>query len=611
MFQETWLDPSVSSSELIPKSYSAYRKNRNFEATGRSRGGGVLLALHEKFNATVVYVPPDVSVDDFEYFVDCVENLLIKYEKSLFVGDLNVSNFLGKTNDAKSNCVHNMASFLNIVQSNTILNWDGRYHPALYITVNVVEGSFVNFPGSSNSKDYSFSKANFPVLYEELLTVDWSSIYSITDANNACDVLYRIINNVLDKHVPRVKYSKPRFPKWYSDELKGYIKLKEKKFNQYKLNNLNTESYKQFCGVRRIVKQLISRDFRIYIRKLHLNDVYFEKPKDIVDAFARHSSSTFSSSTPNQVNYNTSLFSAHNNLNVNIVIDESEVLRAMKKLKDSRTSGSDQIPNFVIRDCSSVFSKPLLKCLLTPRQDGFFTARSTLTNLTCISKEIISTFESMSQLDVIYLDYSKPFDTVDHELLLFKLSSLGLSESITKFFASYLSIMINGHLSDHYTVTFGVPQGSTLGPLLFSIFINDITSSIKHSKILIFADDIKLYRKVVNNGDCGLLQHDLNEIHHWSCNNCLLLNNDKCNVVTCLNRLNVLMFEYSINNVSLIRCSEIKDLGVWFDSHFTFKVHIDFLATSALKILGFILRICKDFDNIQTLKHLLLLLFPC
>ena len=72
---ETWLDPSVSSSELIPKSYSVYRKDRNFEATGRSRGGGVLLALHEKFNATGI----DLSHICFPDLIDVVGCTLCYY----------------------------------------------------------------------------------------------------------------------------------------------------------------------------------------------------------------------------------------------------------------------------------------------------------------------------------------------------------------------------------------------------------------------------------------------------------------------------------------------------------------------------------------------------
>ena len=108
---------------------------------------------------------------------------------------------------------------------------------------------------------------------------------------------------------------------------------------------------------------------------------------------------------------------------------------------------------------------------------------------------------------------------VNHVLLMLKLSDLGLSEVLIKLFASYLSgrsnfVTICGHNSHHYTTILGVPQSSNLGPLLFSVFTNDITRSIKHSEILLFADDIKIYRKVGNNNDCEMQQDDFNEISH-------------------------------------------------------------------------------------------------
>lgn len=441
---ETWLDSSICSSELIPKEYHVFRADRDFDATGRVRGGGVLLAVHEKIKVScfelsrpkfatlidvvackiscqthclhivVIYVPPDLTAIDFEYFVECLENYVLHFDKCLLIGDFNVPCFLGSIHDLKSQLVHNMASFFNLTQHNTIRNCDDRcldlvfsnfshcdvtrnvnpivredkYHPSLDINLQVKQCGFVNFRGRCVGNAFNFNKANFPMLYDELLGTDWSPLYSINDVNHMCDVFNNILNSVFVKYVPVIKSTKLRFPKWYSGELKRHIKLKEHLFSKYKTSTSNADIYKEYCDVRRIVKRLIARDFRFYMDRIQnsLNkdpryfwsyvkdkkghssvpgevkykDVSFDKPNDIVNVFARHFSSTFSEPTLNQGGCTSNYFEqCLNSNNINVTIVESDVSKAIKKLKESRSSGVDQVPAYIIKDCCNVFCEPL------------------------------------------------------------------------------------------------------------------------------------------------------------------------------------------------------------------------------------------------------------
>ena len=99
----------------------------------------------------------------------------------------------------------------------------------------------------------------------------------------------------------------------------------------------------------------------------------------------------------------------------------------------------------------------------------------------------------------VYLfDLAKCFDTIDHELLLYKLGKYGLTETELLWFSNYLSersqiVNINGQLSSHKLIKTGVPQGSVLGPLLFLLFINDFPSCHSNATCNIFADDNMVY----------------------------------------------------------------------------------------------------------------------
>ncbi len=127
------------------------------------------------------------------------------------------------------------------------------------------------------------------------------------------------------------------------------------------------------------------------------------------------------------------------------------------------------------------------------------------------------------------------FDSVPHRQLLSQLKRIGLSAYIVNWIANYLtdrtqSVVLNGVSSQPLPVLSGVPQGSVLGPLLFLMYINDIndTGISAGSKLVLYADDILLYRAVQSQEDYATLQQDVNALAAWSSSKLLRFNPTKC-----------------------------------------------------------------------------------
>ena len=123
-------------------------------------------------------------------------------------------------------------------------------------------------------------------------------------------------------------------------------------------------------------------------------------------------------------------------------------------------------------------------------------------------------------VDVLYLDFQKAFDKVPHQRLLSKLEALGNTGTVSGWIASWLNgrqqwVMLNGHKSAWIQVLSRVPQGSVLGPLLFIIFVNNLDDGVI-SKLLQFADDVKLIGQVTSERDVDSLRADLQLLVEWS-----------------------------------------------------------------------------------------------
>lgn len=243
---------------------------------------------------------------------------------------------------------------------------------------------------------------------------------------------------------------------------------------------------------------------------------------------------------------------------------------------------------------------PHVESSIIQQQHGFMKKKSTLTNLMLYSNFIFESVDQRTQVDAIYTDFRKAFDKVDHLLMLKKLAFNGIKGNLLRWFASYLSkrtqkIMIAGHESSTAEVTSGVFQGSVLGPLLYILFINDISQCFIHSKFLMFADDLKIYRQVIDHHDTILMQNDLDRFNNYCSRNKLSLAYDKCVHITFTRNRNKIMSNYHIGNATIKNVPAVKDLGILFDEKLIFDQHIDHITTKAYRALGFVLRAAKPF----------------
>ena len=123
--------------------------------------------------------------------------------------------------------------------------------------------------------------------------------------------------------------------------------------------------------------------------------------------------------------------------------------------------------------------------------------------------------------DVIYLDFAKAFDKVDHSLLLHKLSLYGITGKIHRWIKNFLlnrsqKVTVNGHHSYLAPVQSGVPQGTVLGPILFLLFINDLENDVKASTVSSYADDTRLLKSISGPSDVVKMQSDLHSVIQWS-----------------------------------------------------------------------------------------------
>lgn len=168
--------------------------------------------------------------------------------------------------------------------------------------------------------------------------------------------------------------------------------------------------------------------------------------------------------------------------------------------------------------------------ILNPMQSGFRQGHSTVTAVTVVTNDILNGLDNKKSCAAIFIDLSKAFDTVDHHHLLERLQITGFSSTVLRWFSNDLSgrtqcIVIDNYTSSSLEVTMGVPQGSVLGPILFSLYINDLGRELQQAKVHLYADDTILYTTASSVKEaCAQLQTAFNHVQTFLIGLKLVLN---------------------------------------------------------------------------------------
>lgn len=224
--------------------------------------------------------------------------------------------------------------------------------------------------------------------------------------------------------------------------------------------------------------------------------------------------------------------------------------------------------------------------ILPPTQSGFRPGYSCSTALLCITDDIFQASDEGNLTALALLDFSKAFDTIDHEILVGILKSCGVSGGAVDLLSSYLEnrsqqVRLNGITSSSRIVTTGVPQGSILGPLLFTVYTSNFHRFIKHAKIHMYADDTQVYYSFPLK-DVQLarqrLNYDLKRLADLSSQHALLLNPSKSVLLLFGKKQDRLTlknnFEISINDTPVKMSESAKNLGVIIEPMLRFRQHI-------------------------------------
>jgi ribonucleases P/MRP protein subunit RPP40 len=215
--------------------------------------------------------------------------------------------------------------------------------------------------------------------------------------------------------------------------------------------------------------------------------------------------------------------------------------------------------------------------------------------------------EQGGQVDVIYTDFAKAFDRVDHVILLNKLQALGIHGDLLRWTKSYLTnrsqaVVLGGCRSCYVNIPTGVPQGSHLGPLLYNAYLYDLGSCLKNTNYLMYADDKKVYYSINSVNDCLLIQKDLDILLEYYNKNNITINAGKCECITFTRKSKPILNRYHFDGVEIVRKDVVRDLDVYLDSKMTFSEHIDFIVNKSYKNLGFVLRVCKPLLDLNAIK---------
>ena len=231
--------------------------------------------------------------------------------------------------------------------------------------------------------------------------------------------------------------------------------------------------------------------------------------------------------------------------------------------------------------------------IIHPLQIGNRKSHSTESVLLHFTDEILKNMDEKRISVVVLLDMTKAFDSIRHDILLAKLRRIEISSSALAWFSSYLSsrkqvVRVGNAVSEQLELSYGVPQASILGPMLFTLYVNDLLSIPNHCQSMGYIDDTKLILALPPNqttNAVSMLNDDLGEITKWCCRNSLLLNLDKTKLLVIrgpqltktLPTLSVTLMGKNIEPVITA-----KDLGVYIENSLNYNDHMNKISSSCI-----------------------------
>ena len=272
--------------------------------------------------------------------------------------------------------------------------------------------------------------------------------------------------------------------------------------------------------------------------------------------------------------------------------------------KGSRLETCNYRPISLLSNINKIFEKVMYSRIysfisksncLYPLQFGFRGKHSTNHALISIVDQINEALDKNKVVGSIFVDFQKAFDTVNHDILINKLSHYGIKGNINKWFRSYLLnrkqfVSILGFNSSHTEINHGVPQGSVLGPLLFLIYINDLNKVIKFSTTYHFADDTNLlrvddsYKKFQSN-----MNKDLKGLYNWLLANKISLNVAKTELIFFKKPRSPsppTSLKIKLNGTQIFPTDSIKYLGIHLDSTLSGFSHCSHLLPKLRRSVG-------------------------
>ena len=225
-------------------------------------------------------------------------------------------------------------------------------------------------------------------------------------------------------------------------------------------------------------------------------------------------------------------------------------------------------------------------------------------------KKLSFNFNSKWQTDVIYFDFAKASDSVNHDILLNKLKhSFNINGHLLRFIVNYLKgrkqrVIIDGEFSASADVDSGVPQGSILGPLLFVLFINDLQSVVSPgTHIALYADDTQVWRQIITESDCHILNQDICSLTEWAEANRMKFHPQKCKILSVGPKifLDSLPFQriypYYMENMILDHVDYETDLGLIVNEKLNWSRYHNVILSKAITQFNLLRRTCHFVKN--------------